>query len=113
MKSNCQKFHQMRDLISTRWVLTVKNNLDGTTRHKDRLVARGFENDAKEKRSRDSPVASKAAQRLVIAACADEQWFPHCWDFSTAFLQWKSLIRREDVILAPPEGRARPGFHGV
>jgi Reverse transcriptase (RNA-dependent DNA polymerase) len=48
----------------------------------------------------DSPVASSAAQRLVLALLADKQWNPNSWDFTTAFLQGKSLTR--DVFVVPP-----------
>lgn len=55
-------------------------------------------------------MVSSAAQRLVLAARAEKQWFPRSWAFSTAFLQGKHLARLEDVILAPPEGYARKRF---
>jgi hypothetical protein len=50
--------------------------------------------------SSDSPVASFAAQRLVLALLAEKQWIPNSWDFTTAFLQGKSLTR--DLFVVPP-----------
>jgi Reverse transcriptase (RNA-dependent DNA polymerase) len=50
--------------------------------------------------SSDSPVASSAAQRLALALLAEKEWIPNTWDFTTAFLQGKSLTR--DVFVVPP-----------
>jgi Reverse transcriptase (RNA-dependent DNA polymerase) len=63
-------------------------------------VARGYEDKVKDRVSSDSPVASSAAQRLVLALLAEKQWIPNSWDFTTAFLQGKSLTR--DVYVVPP-----------
>jgi Reverse transcriptase (RNA-dependent DNA polymerase) len=63
-------------------------------------VDRGYENKEKDRVSSDSPVASSAAQRLVLALLAEKQWIPNSWDFITAFLQDKSLTR--DVFVVPP-----------
>jgi hypothetical protein len=60
-------------------------NDDGTWRSKARLVARGYEDKEKDGVSSDSPVASSAAQRLVLALLAETQWIPNSWDFTTAF----------------------------
>jgi Reverse transcriptase (RNA-dependent DNA polymerase) len=86
--------------ISTRWVISKKMNDDGTWQSKDRLVARGYEDKEKDRVPSDSPVASSAAQRLVLALMAEKQWIPNSWDFTTAFLQAKSLTR--DVFVVPP-----------
>jgi Reverse transcriptase (RNA-dependent DNA polymerase) len=88
------------NIISTRWVISKKMNDDGTWRSKARLVARGYEDKENDRVSSDSPVASSAAQRLVLAFLAEKQWIPNYWDFTTAFLQGKSLTR--DVFVVPP-----------
>jgi Reverse transcriptase (RNA-dependent DNA polymerase) len=49
--------------------------------------------------SSDSPVASSAAQRLVLALLAEKKCIPNSWDFTTAFLQGKPLTR--DVFVVP------------
>jgi hypothetical protein len=59
--------------ISTRWVISKKMNDDGTWRSKASLVARGYEDKEKDRASSDSPVASSAAQRLVLALLAEKQ----------------------------------------
>jgi hypothetical protein len=48
-------------------------NDDGTWRSKARLMARGYEDKEKDRVSSDSPVASSAAQRLVLALMAEKQ----------------------------------------
>jgi hypothetical protein len=63
-------------------------------------VTRGYEDKEKDRVSSDSPVASSAAQRLVLALLAEKQWIPNSWYFTTAFLQGKSLTR--DIFVVPP-----------
>jgi hypothetical protein len=62
------------NIISTRWVISKKMNDDGTWRSNARLVAHGYENKEKDRVSSGSPVASSAAQRLVLALMAEKQW---------------------------------------
>jgi hypothetical protein len=62
-------------------------------------VARGYEDKEKDRVWSDSPVASSAAQRLVLSLLAEEQWIPNSWDFTSAFLQGKFLTR--DVFVVP------------
>jgi Reverse transcriptase (RNA-dependent DNA polymerase) len=87
------------NIISTRCVISKKMNVDGTWPSKARLVARGYEEKEKDRVWSDSPVASSAAQRLVLSLLAEEQWIPNSWDFTSAFLQGKSLTR--DVFVVP------------
>jgi hypothetical protein len=61
------------NIIPTRWVISKKMNDDGTWRSKARLVARGYEDKEMNRVSSDSPVASSAAQRLVLALLAEKQ----------------------------------------
>jgi Reverse transcriptase (RNA-dependent DNA polymerase) len=63
-------------------------------------VARGYEDKEKDRVSSESSVASSAAQCLVLALLAEKQWIPNSWDFTTAFLQGKSLTR--DFFVVPP-----------
>jgi Reverse transcriptase (RNA-dependent DNA polymerase) len=95
------------NLISTKWVLTIKILSDGAKRYKARLVARGFEDMEKALASADEPTASSAAQHLFLAALAQRQWRPHTWDWKTAFLQGNPLTRY--VWLVAPEEFAGPG----
>jgi hypothetical protein len=89
------------NLVTTRWVFTIKTKEDGTKRYKARLVARGFEDDERDKVTRDSPTAANSSQRLVLQVLAERQWTPTSWDFETAFLQGKP-IERAVYIAAPP-----------
>jgi Reverse transcriptase (RNA-dependent DNA polymerase) len=95
--------------VGTRWDFTIKKGMTETL-FKARLVARGYEDAERENISSDSPVASAAAQRLVLAACAEHQWIPHSWDFSTAFLQGKYIDRKSNIVIAPPDGYSAAGI---
>jgi Reverse transcriptase (RNA-dependent DNA polymerase) len=88
------------NIFSTRWVISKKMNDDGTWRSKARLVARGYEDNESNRVSSGSPVASSAAQRLVLLLLAEKQWISNSWDFTTAILRGKSLTR--DVFVVPP-----------
>jgi hypothetical protein len=65
------------NIISTRWVISKRINDDGTWRSKARLVARGYKDKEKTRVSSDSPVASSADQRLVLAFLTVKQWIPN------------------------------------
>jgi hypothetical protein len=65
------------NIISIRWVISKKMNDDGTWRSKARLVERGYEDKEKDRVSSFSPVASYAAQCLVLALLAEKQWIPN------------------------------------
>jgi Reverse transcriptase (RNA-dependent DNA polymerase) len=114
-KNDCIEELRLADLednvnaVSTRWVFPIKKGMT-ETRFNARLVARGYEDAENENISSDSPVASAAAQRLVLAACAERHWIPHSWDFSTAFLQGKYIDRKSDIVIAPPDGYAAAGI---
>jgi hypothetical protein len=86
------------NIISTLWVISKTMNDDGTWRSKARLVAREYEDKEKDRVWSDSPVASSAAHRIVLALLAEKQWIPNSWDFTTAFLQGKSLTRDDFVV---------------
>jgi hypothetical protein len=79
------------NLVTTRWVFTIKTKEDWTKRYKARLVARGFEDDERDRVTRDSPTAANSSQRLVLQVLAERQWIPTSWDFETAFLQGKPI----------------------
>jgi Reverse transcriptase (RNA-dependent DNA polymerase) len=85
-------------IISTRWVISKKMNDDGTWRSKAKLVARGYEDNEKDRVSSNSPVASSAAQRLVLVLLAEKLWIPNPLDFTTAFLKGKFLSRVVFVV---------------
>jgi Reverse transcriptase (RNA-dependent DNA polymerase) len=97
------------NLVSTRWVLTIKSKEGGTRTHKARLVARGFEDKERHHVTRDSPTASASSQRLTLQALVERQWRPTSWDSKTAFLQG-NLIQR-DALLVPPSGSAGAGTY--
>ena len=86
--------------ISTRWVVSEKDNPDNSKNVKARLVIWGFEED--EQLQVDSPTVSKVTFRLGLAIAANEGWCPETIDIKGAFLQGK-LIEREVYVEPPPE----------
>jgi hypothetical protein len=90
-RMKCIEIFAMKDipnganLVTTRWVFTIKTLEDGTKRYKARLVARRFEDDEKHRDTTDSPTAASASQRLVLQVLAEKQWVPPSRDFETAF----------------------------
>jgi hypothetical protein len=82
------------NIVSTRWVISKKMNDDGTWRSKARLVARDYEDKEMDRVSSDSPVASSAAQRLVLALLAEKQWIPNSWNLQQPFCKVSPLFCR-------------------
>ena len=94
-------------VISSRWIITEKQNPDGTKRLKGRLVARGFEESLEDKRV-DSPTCSRIALRILFVIASSKQWELHSLDVTAAFLQGKQLTR--DVFVRPPRDICRTGM---
>ena len=89
--------------VTTRWVLTVKDN----GRKKARLVARGFE-EKDNVELMDSPTCTKESLRLLFLLLAsNSKWFSQVIDVKTAFLQGEALTR--EVYLMPPKEFSQPG----
>ena len=91
--------------ISTRWVVTEKQNKNGRT-VKARLVARGFEEHLGESVATESPTCSKEALRMALAVMLRKGWQCNTIDIKTAYLQGQP-ISREVFLRPPPEF-----FHG-
>ena len=89
---------QGNETISTRWVISEKNET-GKTCIKARLVARGFEEDGTQIR-KDSPTAMKANIRLVSNLAVTNGWQIRSIDVKSAFLQGFPIDR--DIYLLPP-----------
>ena len=88
--------------ISTRWVVTRKDN--GTV--KARLVARGFEEILGG--PTHSPTVSKFAIRILLGMAALPNWTLKSIDVTSAFLQAKEIDR--DVYILPPKEVRKPGL---
>ena len=84
--------------ISCRWVYTEKEK-DGETVLKARLVARGFEEDFKERT--DSPTCSRQALRMIFTVSSTCSWDLHSLDVTSAFLQGGEITR--DVFIESPK----------
>lgn len=88
-----------QNCISCRWVVTEKQDSDGRSQIKARLVARGFEEDTSSIHT-DSPTCGKESLRVVLAIAASQKWGCHSIDVKAAFLQGSPL--EGDVFLRPP-----------
>ena len=89
-----------QNLISVRWVITEKI-IDGITRMKARLVARGFEEIENHNIRKDSPTCGKENLRLMFLLTSAHEWKVNSMDIRAAFLQGKPIER--DVYLKPPK----------
>ena len=85
--------------ISCRWVITDKQNVDGSTFLKACLVARGFEEDSPGIQT-DSPTCGKESLRVILAIAASKGWDCNSIGVKAAFLQSAPLDR--EVYLRPP-----------
>lgn len=88
-----------QEAISTRWVLTQKEDDKGEKIVKARLVARGFEETVKSQA--DSPTAGKETLRLFLGLCPSLKWKCSTIDIRAAFLQGKEIDRT--LFLMPPK----------
>jgi len=85
-------------VLSTRWVLTVKEPDAPTSppRRKARLVVRGFEDPERDNVDSTSPTAFRATFRVTHG------FIPRTLDVRTAFLQGMPLDRPTPVFIQPP-----------
>ena len=90
-------------LISTRWVVTEKEDDQQQKTIKARLVVRGFED--KSDVPTDSPTAAKDTLRIFFGLTSTLHWSCETIDIKSAFLQGDGIVR--DVFIKPPkEARA-------
>jgi len=91
-------------VLSTRWVLTVKERDTPTSppRRKVRLGVRGFEDPERDNVDSTSPTASRETIRVALSAMAAHGFIPRTVDVRTAFLQGMPLDRPTPVYFQPP-----------
>jgi len=91
-------------VLSTRWVLTVKEPDAPTSppRRKARLVVRGFEDPERDNVDSTSPTVSRATFRVALSAMVTHGFIPRTVDVRTAFLQGMPLDRPTPVYIQPP-----------
>ena len=85
-------------LMSTRWVITEKEN-EGMSTIKARLVVRGYEEEMEVKA--DSPTIHKESLRLFLAGAATYEYDIHSIDIKAAFLQGQNIDRT--IYVQPPK----------
>lgn len=92
-----------KKLISSRWVFTIKRDEKGqTTKHKARLVARGYEQTPGIDFDQTySPVSKLETIRIVLAIAALNKMSTLQFDVSTAFLHGEL---DEKVFMKAPQG---------
>ncbi|UYV78945.1 hypothetical protein LAZ67_17000381, partial [Cordylochernes scorpioides] len=94
--------------LKCRWVLNKKiNAVDGTTRYKVRLVAKGFT----QRRGIDynevyTPVSSFETIRLLTAIATEKNWFIDQFDVKSAYLHG---TLNETIYMEQPECFKKPG----
>lgn len=91
-------------VVSTRWVLTLKqpDTPTGGRRRKARLVVRGLEDPDRDNVDSTSPTSLRATLRVVLPALATHGFIPRTVDACTAFLQGMPLDRPTAVFVQPP-----------
>lgn len=91
------------NLVSTKWVYTIKLNTDGSIeRFKARLVARGFSQiHGIDYTETFAPTVRMDTLRLFLARVAKENLECHHYDIKNAFTE-SNL--KEEIYLSPPKG---------
>ena len=91
-----------RKLVSSKWVFKLKELLNGKTKYKARLVARGFsQKEGIDYTETFAPVVKYKSVRLVLAIACERNMHIHQMDVCTAFLHGKL---EEEIYMTPPEG---------
>ena len=91
--------------VSSRWVNTVKNDID-KLKLKSRLVAKEFEEDCLEEIPKYSPTINKSSRRAVLSVIAQHNWSVNTIDIKTAFLQGEEF-EWNFYIWPPPEASTK------
>lgn len=95
----------MKELVDTKYVLSVKHELDGSVVYKIRLVARGFKETTGKDTTSYSPVSGLESVRLMLSLAAQHRWSLASMDAQRAFLQ---APIGHDVYVKPPKGCSTP-----
>lgn len=92
-----------KNIASCKWIFKIKRNSDGTiSRHKARLVARGFsQEEGIDYAKTFGPMVRHTTVRLVLALAAQYGWKLHQLDVKNAFLHG---IWKEEVYMSQPPG---------
>lgn len=100
-----------RRAIGCKWVFKIKlNDLNEIARYKARLVAKGFSQvPGIDYDDTYAPVVRFTSIRLLVALAAENGWFMHQMDVTTAFLNGDL---DKEIYMVQPEGYAAPGTEG-
>ena len=97
-------------LLSSRWVIVQKENPDGSSRLKARLVIRGCETPPEDRARSDSPCAGRDSLGTTLVISATRNWKIKLVDVKNAFLQSHQLLPKERIHVNPPKDLRRPGY---
>ena len=81
--------------VSTHWVL-IEKSIDGKKIVKDRLVARGYEE--QQLWQTDCPTYKKECLRLIWSIFASKGWQSNSIDIKSAFSQRKAIQRDASIV---------------
>ncbi|XP_063230709.1 copia protein isoform X1 [Bacillus rossius redtenbacheri] len=87
-------------VIDSRWIFSSKS-VDGTTKKKARLVARGYQQPTLENEDIFSPVARMTTLRVLLSVAVERGLQLHQLDVRSAFLKSKLPV---PVYMKPPDG---------
>ena len=97
-----------QNIVSCKWVFSLKRDPNGETRHKARLVARGFSQTyGVDYFDTFSPVARISTLRILIALACELDLLIEHFDVTTAFLHGNL---DEKVYMMQPEGFEKKGY---
>lgn len=99
-----------KNIIDSKWVFTLKNDVNGNcTKHKARLVARGFKQEYPNDYDKTyAPVARITTFRFLLALSNQFDLLIHQMDVKTAFLNGN--LKEEIYMQVPPGVTAPKGY---
>lgn len=84
-----------KNLVDCYWIYKTKKNSDGSVaRYKERLVAKGYSQEASlDYYETFSPVVKPTTVKLVLSLAASQKWILNKLDVKKCFSSWLSRIR--------------------
>ena len=81
-------YDKSKTIIGSKWVFKKKQEANGSTRYKSRVVSKGYmQIPGADYTERYSPVATDTTTRLEIVLCLHYVWMLESFDIEFAFLE--------------------------